>query len=336
MNETLKRRLLGVFWWVVAGLCLVWVFHDVNLPELGAQLGRMDWRWIGLAVLFDTISYYVQGARWSLLLRPLGRVSSISATQAVYAGLFTNEIVPLRAGEAVRAFLVSRWVKKPFVDVLPSMAVERLIDAVWLVAATGIAALVVDLPRELSVGADILGVAALVLAVLFIVIALRGARPRSKPPAGPVGRFAQRMIGGVAAIGISPRLGISAAGSVLILVFQALSFWCCMKGYHIPLTPLQGGIVFIIVHLGTAIPNAPSNVGSFQLFTVLGLNLFGITGTTASGFSMVVFILLTLPLWLIGFFALSMCGHSLASVRSALSSGAIPRETGKSPGDDPL
>jgi ABC-type branched-subunit amino acid transport system permease subunit len=48
---------------------------------------------------------------------------------------------------------------------------------------------------------------------------------------------------------------------------------------------------------------------------VLGLTLFGLDKTTATGFSIVVFILLTLPLWAIGFFAISRTGMSLKTIR---------------------
>jgi hypothetical protein len=79
-----------------------------------------------------------------------------------------------------------------------------------------------------------------------------------------------------------------------------------------------GVAVFVIVNLGTAIPNTPANVGSYQFFTVLGLTLFGVDKTSATGFSLVVFSLLTLPPLVIGFLALSRSGLSLATIREEL------------------
>ena len=70
------------------------------------------------------------------------------------------------------------------------------------------------------------------------------------------------------------------------------------------------------MHFGTALPNAPANVGSYQFFTVLGLSLFGIEKTQATGFSVVVFILLTLPLWALGLAALSRTGMTLPRIRA--------------------
>ena len=73
---------------------------------------------------------------------------------------------------------------------------------------------------------------------------------------------------------------------------------------------------FLVVHLGTVVPGAPANVGTYQFFTVLGLTLFGVDKGTAAGFSLVVFALLTVPLWAIGFWALGRSGVTLTDVRA--------------------
>jgi hypothetical protein len=71
----------------------------------------------------------------------------------------------------------------------------------------------------------------------------------------------------------------------------------------------------LVVRLGTAIPNAPTNVGSFQFFAVLALRLFGEDKTIAAGFSMVYFLALTAPLWILGLLAISRTGISLSTIQ---------------------
>jgi len=53
-------------------------------------------------------------------------------------------------------------------------------------------------------------------------------------------------------------------------------------------------VILVIVRVGTAIPNAPANIGSHQFFCVLALNLFGVEKTVAAAFSIVYFLALTL------------------------------------------
>jgi glycosyltransferase 2 family protein len=106
--------------------------------------------------------------------------------------------------------------------------------------------------------------------------------------------------------------------SLTFLALQAITMWLIMLGYGLRLSLWVGVAVYVIVSLGTALPNTPANVGSYQFFTVLGLTLFGVDKTSATGFSLVVFTLLSLPLLIIGFLALSRSGMSLASIREEL------------------
>jgi glycosyltransferase 2 family protein len=280
--------------------------------------------WIVLAVFADTASYLAQGLRWQLLLRPLGRCSTIKATQAVYAGLFTNEIVPLRAGELVRAYLVSRWLGARLLAVVPSMGVERLFDGIWLGAGIGLTAAFVKLPRDLADGADVLAAVVLLATALFAWLVLKGpaqdarkAPPRSRAMRRLAGRLSE-LAGGVRAIGFSRNLFGSLFASALIPLMQILSFWFVMEAYGLGLSLWVGAAVFMVLHLGTALPNAPSNVGSYQFFTVVGLAIFGVDKTTATGFSVVAFIILTLPLWALGLVAVGKTGMKLADIRAAI------------------
>lgn len=86
--------------------------------------------------------------------------------------------------------------------------------------------------------------------------------------------------------------------------------------YHIPLSIWQGTAVALIVRLGTMVPGPPSNIGTYQFFTVIGLSLFGVDRALAAGFSFVVFFVLTFPLWVIGTLAFLKCGLSLSDPRS--------------------
>ncbi|MEN6533183.1 MAG: lysylphosphatidylglycerol synthase domain-containing protein, partial [Bryobacteraceae bacterium] len=117
----------------------------------------------------------------------------------------------------------------------------------------------------------------------------------------------------------------AAALSSLLLALQVLSFWLVMRAYGMPLSIWHGAAVFLIVHLGTMVPNAPSNVGTYQFFTVLGLMLFDVDKTVAAGFSVAVFLILTIPLWVIGLFALGQTGLTLRMVREEVAKIAKQR-----------
>ena len=368
MTGAFVKRLLG---YLFAAACLVWVFHDIDFHELTAHMKTIAWWVVGAGVACDILSYVCQGYRWKMLLRPTGELPVVRTTQAIYVGLFTNEIIPLRVGEIIRMFLVSRWLRVEFIAILPSYMVERMLDAIWLAIAVGLAALFVPLPHQLIVGEEALGVIVLVLTAVFaIAIARKGksiglsavaqkaqslgasaavkqgqspglsavvqkeqslgasaaaqkeqslgasAPVRARRGFGFLSHLVAEMAGGLAKIGLSRDFFQAALASAGILVFQMLAFWLIMVAMKLPLSVWQGGVCLLIVHMGTAIPNAPSNVGSYQFFTVVALAIFGVDKTAAASFSVVAFVLLTIPLWLIGIAALRKTGMSFAALRS--------------------
>jgi uncharacterized protein (TIRG00374 family) len=319
-----SRQVLG---YLIAAACLIWVFHGIHVGTLLSQLKGIRWEWVAAAVAFDVLSYLCQGLRWKLLLRPIGPISVARTTQAVYAGLFTNEIVPFRAGELVRAFLVSRWERADVLAIVPSMAVERLFDGIWLGAGIGLTAVFVQLPKNLLDAADIFGGIVLAATVGFIVLVagrerfIENRRMTNRKLWRPLRLFIDlldRVAEGIRSIGTWRYIYLSFLASSLVLICQIFSFWFVMEAYGLNLSLWIGAAVFLIVHFGTALPNAPSNVGTYQFFTVLALTIFGIDKTTATGFSLAAFIILTLPLWIIGMNAIARTGMRLKDIRSEI------------------
>jgi glycosyltransferase 2 family protein len=313
--------------YIIAALCLVWVFHDVRIKELIGSMKTINWWWVAGAVFFDILSYACQGMRWSLLLHPIGRISALRATQAIYAGLFVNEILPMRLGEVLRAYLVSLWAAARFAAVIPSILVERFFDAIWLALAFGITVLIIPLPKYLVDAEEILGFTALAATILFVYLVFHKRGEKAVRPGSTRGywRLLQwipdlldKMTGGIRDIGRSRYFYSSFAVSLFLLLGQVLSYWLVMLAYGLKLSLWHGAAIFLIVHIGTAIPSAPSNIGTYQFFTVVGLTLFGIDKTLATSFSVVVFFILTIPLWAIGMLVFGRLGLSLKKVQTEI------------------
>lgn len=318
-----SRSWKTVVGYLVAAACLAWVFHDVRFAELFGEIRRMDWWLVALAVAFDILSYVCQGWRWSLLLHPKGRLSVARATQAVYAGLFVNEILPMRVGEVLRIYLASRWLKADFATIVSSVLVERFFDGIWLALAAAVTILLVPLPRYLVDAEVLLAVVVLGALGLFIYLVLRKRAPLSGNESrqgirASLLRITGSLASGIRDIGRSGYLYESLGVSGLLLVFQILAFWLVMWAYDLRLSLWHGVVVVLILHLGTMVPSAPSNIGTYQFFTVVGLTQFGVEKTTATGFSVVVFVILTVPLWIIGVFAFGRAGLTLQQLRTGL------------------
>lgn len=324
------KPLLG---YLIALACLIWVFHDVHPGEFYRTFAGVHWIWALLAVVIDVLSYVVQGVRWRLLLLGKGNITVLRATQAIYAGLFTNEILPLRIGELVRGYLVSRWLSRDFFSIFPSIAVERLFDSVWLAVLIGLSAFVAPLPARLIESENILGAMVLLGTGLFLYLVLREEKkleddgegslyllkyPSLWKPLRIAKNFIDRLAFEMKEIGLTRFFYASFCISFFVIFLEIIAFWLVMDAFNLDLPFTVGAVVFLIVHIGTALPNAPGNVGTYQFFTVLGLALFGVDKTVAAGFSVAVFVILSIPLLGLGLIAFLNTGVPLARIKGEI------------------
>ena len=101
--------LMPALGYTLSALSLIWVFHGFDFRHTLADLESLDWRYVTIAVIFDLSVYLSHGWRWNILLRPVARPTFWRTVQAIYIGLYANEVLPLRTGEVIRCYLMAHW-----------------------------------------------------------------------------------------------------------------------------------------------------------------------------------------------------------------------------------
>jgi hypothetical protein len=296
-----RRRIPGwltqaILYCLSAG-CLVWVLHGYPLRDLFTAIAALDFRWVTLAVVFDLSVYVCHAWRWNTLLAPVVRLRFWRTVQSIYIGLFANELLPLRTGEVIRCYLLAHWNDFRISLSLSSAALERLMDGVWMVAAFAVTAgLVKGIPGDLTLLVRVLSAVLLVCTggLVWVVRHKQGVHA-----AIGHGRWAstlRHVIEGLQLMGGLPTLG----KTMLISLFYLA---------------LQVATVLTVVRLATMIPNAPGNLGLFQVACVVALGLFDVEKNDAKTFSFIIFFSLTLPLLLGGAVATALARLNLGELR---------------------
>jgi len=305
---------MPVLGYSVAIGCLIWVYRGFDWKSELPRLAATDWRWVSLAVVADILVYVCQGFRWSALLSPLGRVSSWKTMQAIYIGLFANEVLPFRSGEVIRCYLLRKWSDISLGLVISSVVIERLLDGILIVLAFRLVGYYIDLPGYLLVGSQALMGVLVVASVLLVAAMLY--RPEARRAVAGSGwtRWLRPLVDGVHSMGDSRSFVVAAFLSLVYFVLQILPVYFLMKAYGLDLTPWAALVVLVILRLGTVLPQAPGNVGSFQALTVVGLKILGYERGEATGFATLLFLVVTVPLWLAGFVALMMTRMRLTEI----------------------
>jgi len=309
----------------VAGF--VYIFYDIQFARLLKELGDIRWGWVIAAVIFDIISFVCQGIQWKWLLTPVTKISTPRAVEAVFAGQFANEVLPLRVGELFKGYLVSRWTSVDFSSTVPAVLAVRVLDGIWSVVGVWLVAIFLPVPRGVLVAAFALGMVILT-GILALFYALSHKQKvladwaAGKASGERLLRSIKWLIGilttGLQQISMARYFFHALAFSLLFLFLQTLAFWFVMPAFGLELSFWIGLAVFLIVHFGALLPNAPGNVGIYQFFCVVGLTLFGVEKTSATGFSLVNFFFLKAPLWIIGFLIITLSGIPMSSMQEKI------------------
>lgn len=318
VRQSTKRRLLIISTNLLSVACLWWVLHDINWREYPDELRSMNWWWVSLAVVSDILVYVWHGWRWSWLLKPIENIPIVQSVRAVYVGLFANEVLPLRTGEVIRCYLQARWSEIPFSVTLSSALIERIFDGFFLVMCMVVTAKVVPgMPKYLIDGTIVLAVLVVAGAVLLGIAMFHKQRAHAafSNETGWHKHF-RVLIDDLHVIGHSRYLLYSALLTIPYLLTQIVPIYALMRAYDF--ADASWGVatvLMIVLRLGSAVPQAPGNVGTFQALTVVILaRVFGYDASFAKRFSVVMWAVVTLPLLIVGFIALAITGAKIGEL----------------------
>jgi hypothetical protein len=121
---------------IISAVCVgLFVFtSDVRHPaKLRHAFSDVNYWWIAASIPVYYAALWVRTIRWQYLLRPVTRVSALRLYPVVIIGLMANNLIPARAGELARAYVLGQREKISKTTALGTIAVDRLFDGVTLV-----------------------------------------------------------------------------------------------------------------------------------------------------------------------------------------------------------
>jgi uncharacterized protein (TIRG00374 family) len=312
--------------------CLVWVLHGYPINDFMPAIRSLDWRWVSVAILADLAVYVAHGWRWNTLLAPVVRLRLWRTVQAIFIGLFANEVLPLRAGELIRCYLLAHWSDLRLSLSFASAAVERLIDGVWMLLTFLITAgFVKGIPKDLIILVQILG-ALIVLSVgaLLWMVSTR----RQDHAVDSETRWSstlRHVVEGLQLMGNLRTLGMTSLISLLYLFLQVLTVYALMKSYGLDLSFWVAAGVLAIIRVATVVPNAPGNVGLLNAACVLALRLFDVETNDAKTFSFILLGAQAFPLLLGGAIATALTGLNIGELHAHARRGVRAARTTPAP-----
>lgn len=318
---------------VVSLICMGWVLNGAGLHHIWGEIKHMHWAWVAAAIIADVCVYLLHAWRWRLLLLPVGRVPFFQAVQSIYVGLFANEVLPLRAGELIRCFLLSKFTDIPLSVTFASALIERIFDGIWLLTCFFVCLHMGKLPSVLLHGGYILavliGVCTLILA--YAMYAKQQSLDLVFGISWP--KWFNTLIEDLHLIGHSRYLYFSMLVSGMYMFAQILPIYMLVRANGLDVPWTASFTMMVLLRLSSIVPQAPGNLGSFQWVTARTLIMFGLASAHAKRFSLILWAILTIPLIVIGFVALALEGINMTHLQKEATAAAKNRAQGEQPAE---
>jgi uncharacterized membrane protein YbhN (UPF0104 family) len=287
---------------LVIAAAFAWALDHGGLPLLPPRdaLAKVDLSYCAAFGVVLVAMHVVRATRWRHLLAPISGGISVRRVLAVsFIGFAAILIMPLRAGEFVRPYMIRQRGKITIAAATGTIAAERIIDGLFLTISLGIC---MQLAHPLSPLPDHIGklqipVAAVpayayaaltVFVVAFGIIALFYWRPVlgygavehslgifSKKLARKASDFVARTADGLKFLPSFRHFGAFLGETALFFGLNALSIWLLARGCGIEsITFAQACVVMGVLGVGIIVPAGPGLFGTFQAATYAALAMY--------------------------------------------------------------
>jgi glycosyltransferase 2 family protein len=132
-----------------------------------ATLGTLDWRWLSASTCLILLTNVVRGARWQVMLRPLGRKLGLWRITSDTAIGMTAGVAFGRVGEVLRPYLIAVQTGLPFSSQAAAWLLERTLDTLAVLILCGSGLIRLPQPALVAGGYSLGAIAALSLLLLL-------------------------------------------------------------------------------------------------------------------------------------------------------------------------
>jgi uncharacterized membrane protein YbhN (UPF0104 family) len=291
-----SRRWIRIAAWIVATGLVVLLLLTVDVSRFGRVMTQADPRWLVAAVLSNLAIQPFGAMQWRALL-PAG----VFVTRRRMVTLFSltsvaNNTTPSLIGHATGALLLAA---EPGVGKAASLSVLALDQLCVGIVKIGIllsAAALLPLPEWIHQGLAGLAIA---VAALLVTAAVIASRTRHLDALRDPRRFTQGL-----------------AFAILVKLAEAGAILAVQQSFGLALDGRSVLLVLAATALGSVVPIAPANIGTYEAATYGAYRFLGLSAESALGIAVVQHVCQLLPEVGAGYLMLSLArfGRTIPSL----------------------
>ena len=295
----------GAFFWLLV--------RGLDIDALGRALAEHSVPFLVLALTFLAAGYVVRILRWWLMLHVFEpSLPFRSCIWPFLTSIAVNNVMPFRAGDALRVIGFRNQLRSPVGRVLGTLVIERLLDMVVLLGFFFLGLLRIPsgaFPERAIVVATwvvvlcIAGVLALIVLTPWLGRLIRhiGAHQffAGRNLSDAIVNHGSHFIGALSLMRSPTRFLVLLGLSVLTWTFEGAVF-ATVASVHATATSFGPWFSLGTGTLATLIPSSPGYVGTFDYFAAMGLAAYGATPEVSVAFALTVHALLWVPVTAVG------------------------------------
>ena len=295
-----SRVLIGIIVSVIATGLLGYV---VDLGAVLTALQQADLIAVGAATVAIVVAMWTKAMRWQAFFPRPRAVRVRGLHEAIYIGYMANALLPLRAGEIVRAVLAAETERTSRSTALATVLIEKVVDVGTMALILYVLGLVFTQLPDSARYVALLSGAGLAIAIGAVAFALL-----ARPLTLRLTRALELRVGLLAKLKLTELLGAFLDGLAFAqkpLILARVLVWTVihwgLSALAIVFSLLAVGIhgrsiselvqitllVMVATNLSMAIPSAPGYVGVFHGVFVATLALFGVREDLATAAAVV-------------------------------------------------
>lgn len=323
----------------------VWIGIAVSALFLALLLRSVEWRLVIdevrhvspllllAAVVVEFGALWMRGWRWRIVLDSTVRISTNQATSLLLIGYAANNLLPMRAGDVVRAHLLHQQHGTSRLAGLGTVVVEKIFDGIILALFLALTlAFAGESNPAVRLLAGLMGAAFLALGVVIAMLALWpaftnfiiamlgilpvGVRPKAR---AFLGSFLQ---------GLSSLRGVGPWGAVLLTttvswLLESAMYWLVGLAFGLQIPVVAYLAVCGAANLAIVVPSSAGGVGPWEFFArKVVVDTFGVALAVGTAYVLVLHALLLAPVVVAGLALLWRQHLGISSMVQAGTAGA--------------
>lgn len=333
---------------IVIGLAvgLVAIFlRNADLSRVWASVLAARQDYLLLALGLTAATFLVRAERWQYLLGPLGPTRFSVVLRTTVIGFGASAILPARAGEVIRPYLLARREGLSATAAFATILVERILDLVAVLLLLAAFLLWFDPGLEARDSAVFSAIrfggivmAPVALGALLVMYFMAGHPERlhgwllkaeailPAAIAATIARFAQTFAEGFGVVRRPERLVAAMAWSIVLWMSIAAGIWAVSAAFRVAMPFTGAWLMLAPLVVGVAVPT-PGGVGGFhEAYRIGATAFFGADNDTAVGAAIVLHAISVGPVTIAGLLFMLQDGLKLGGIAKGQFNADRPKD----------